>query len=103
VEPRLSVNTCAPMPIGPLTVWIPAGTLTDTVFTPDLSSFKMGQYVDQIHYSLDYNCSSGFDQSCHENQIIIISITIRLRDGITTGYILGIGTVVIDQFFGLIE
>jgi hypothetical protein len=37
VEPRLSVKTCVPVPMGPLTVWIPASTATETVFEPDLS------------------------------------------------------------------
>lgn len=36
VEPRLSVKTWAPVPIGPLTVWTPGGTSIDTVFPPDL-------------------------------------------------------------------
>jgi hypothetical protein len=36
VEPRISVKTCVPVSMGPLTVWIPASTAMETVFEPDL-------------------------------------------------------------------
>lgn len=39
VLPRFSVKTCLPTPMGPLTVWMPAATSTETVLEPDLFIF----------------------------------------------------------------